>query len=111
MKTIAMTPDAEAGYFPMEAILARTKTHTVRKGTITGDREITVQRIRTGVVLRFTRAETMSREEFLTDEFARADGLPSAEILAKLLRRFYGRVPETMVCNHFEVVEEAQGGR
>lgn len=105
MKTIAMTPCPELGYDPLVSIRVGIKRHTLRKRPLHGEHEVTVGRRRTGIVLRFYRHCTLWRDQFLTQAFAEADGLPSAEALRQLLEGFYGAVPETMVCNWFEVVQ------
>jgi len=108
LATIAMTPRPELGYDPIRAILAGEKTHTLRKRRVRlakRFREVTLGRKRTGIILEFRGSEEMTREQFLTDEFAQADGLRDAAALQELLEAFYDAVPETMWCNHFRVVE------
>lgn len=108
LPTIAMTPKPELGYDPIPAILAGTKTHTLRKQRVRlakRFREVTLGRKRTGIILEFRGSEEMTWEQFLTDQFAQADGLRDAAALQELLEDFYGEVPETMWCNHFRVVE------
>lgn len=113
LATIAMTPRPELGYDPVPAILAGEKTHTLRKRRVRlakRFREVTLGRKRTGIILEFRGSEEMTREQFLTDEFAQADGLRDAAALREALEHFYGEVPETMWCNHFRVVEGAASG-
>jgi len=65
----------------------------------------------------------MAKDEFLTAKFAIADGFRNSnrvsdnpkyirsplENLQGLLARFYGKVPETMWCNYFQVVQQPEG--
>jgi len=108
--TVAMTPRPDCGYDPIAAIMSGRKAHTLRRHGLHGEREVTVRRQRTGIVLRFVRWETMTRDQYLTDEFAQADGLPDARTLEKLLVDFYGEAPPTMICSHFEVVTTSAPG-
>lgn len=110
--TIAMSPSPKDHYDPIRLILSGDKRQTLRKRAVRGEREVTVKgkRLDPPLVLRFTYSEKMTPAEFLTDEFAKRDGLPDWESLEALLIGFYGAVPEQMVCSHFEVVTtEAEG--
>jgi len=112
LATIAMTPRPELGYDPIPAILAGKKTHTLRKRRVRlakRFREVTLGRKRMGIILEFRGSEEMNREQFLTDEFAQADGLRDAAALREAHEDFYGEVPETMWCNHFRLVEGMAG--
>lgn len=103
LPTIAMTPVPDL-YDPIPAILSGAKTQTLRKRAVRGECEVTVNRQRTGIVLRFTGSVGLPRAMFLTDDFAQKDGLADWQALEELLIGFYGEVPEQMVCSHFEVV-------
>lgn len=108
--TIAFTP--APGYNPVRDILAQPprKTHTLRtrRVRVGGLREVKAAGERTGIILRFTHSEEMTRAEFGTDEFARADGLADWAALEALLIGFYERVPEIMHCCHFTVAERGE---
>jgi len=116
LPTIAMGESLKHGYVdPVGAIERGNKKHTLRKCRHHGDKEITAKgKGRTGIVLRFHKHVEMTRDEFLTDVFALADGIAAtdgaspAQNLQALLEHFYGKVPETMWCNHFHVVERPE---
>ncbi len=109
LPTIAMTPMPEFGYYdPIKQILDGDKKQTLRKQRNHWNKEVTVGGKRTGIVVCFGTCVEMTQAEFLTDEFARADGFtnpyPACD-LEDLLRHFYGEVPETMWCCPFAVVQ------
>ncbi len=126
LPTIAMTPMPKFGYDPVPSIAAGAKKHTLRKQRQHGRKEVVVNGQRMGIVLEFHGWVQMTKAEFLTDEFAIADGfratLPlgqmsllseihwsvwsAASNLCRLLQHFYGEVPATMWCNHFRVVQQ-----
>jgi len=118
LPTIAMTPMPEYGYDPIPLILSGEKKHTLRKQKMHGRKEITVGHKRTGIVLLSRGWIKMTQAEFLTDDFAAADGFRETyvagspvsprENLIMLLEHFYGDVPETMWCNHFRVVQRLE---
>ena len=112
LPTIAMPPMPEFGYDPIPLILSGEKVHTLRKQRHHKRKEITVRGQRTGIVLEFNGWVEMTQDEFLTNEFAYADGFRAvnsfqtcADLLYGLLQHFYGKVPETMWCNYFRVVQ------
>lgn len=111
--TMAFSPMADLGYEdPLGSILRAEKTHTLRRRRVRPEhsyREVTVRGKRTGVILRITHCELMRIEEFLSDDFAQADGLRDADALATCLRRFYGKPPATMWRLDFEVARAPQG--
>jgi len=108
LPTLPMTPNAQFGYDPEVSIRSGEKRHTLRSRCYHGDREITIRGRRTGLVVRMTGHRQMTREEFLTDEFARSDGLPDAAALESLLRRFSrrGNIDDTMWLNEFEMIAD-----
>ena len=110
--TIAMTPKPEFEYDPIPLILSGEKVHTLRKrGRCGPDFEVTVKKKRTGIVLWFCRSKYMVQSEFLNDEFAYADGFRGtspAKNLQAFLEHFYGKVPATMWCSHFEVIQRPE---
>ena len=111
LPTIAMTPMPEYGYDPIPLILSGEKVHTLRKQRCHGQKEVCVKGERTGIVLEFHSWIEMRQEEFLTDEFAYADGFRTVrwrtpwELLELSLRHFYGKAPETMWCSHFRIIQ------
>jgi len=114
--TIAMAPMPEYGYDPIPLILSGEKVRTLRKSPRCGSSaEVTVNGGRTGIILYFNRTKKMINAEFMTNEFAYADGFRMVvdekawylhyELLEELLEHFYGEVPEAMWCSYFRVVE------
>ena len=118
LPTIAMTSSTKHDYNPVPRILGGVKTHTLRKHHCHGRKEIVVKvdgrQQRTGIVIEFTRHERMRKQQFLDEDFARADGFrgPGAKAkLASYLLTHYPHIPSRMWCNHFVIVqrpEEAQ---
>jgi len=114
LPTIAMTPMPQFGYDPIPLILSGEKVHTLRKRRCHGLKEVTVNGKRTGIIIQFHGWVKMRREEFLTDEFAHADGFRATgqyapwELLEQVLKDFYGEVPKMMWCNHFRVVQRPE---
>ena len=112
--TIAMTPMPEFGYDPIPLILSGEKVHTLRKQRCHGQKEVCVKGKRTGIVLEFHSHVEMTIDEFLTQDFARADGFHNTyvtrawENLMLFLEHFYGKVPETMWRNHFVIVQQPE---
>ena len=107
--TIAMTPMEDLEYDPIRDILAGRKRQTLRPRRLTGKREITVRSQRTGIIIEFIRAHPRKRSDYLTDEFARRDGLRDAAAIETITRRFYGEPPALMWENEFEVIEAPAG--
>ena len=111
LPTIAMTPMPEYGYDPIPLILSGEKVHTLRKQRNNGDKEVTVNSKRTGIIIRFSSPIALMAREFLTDEFAYADGFrnpyPACD-LEDLMYHFYGEVPEAMWCSYFKVVQRPE---
>lgn len=123
--TIGFTPAADLGYLPMERIKDRTKTHTLRgRSRPVGTFAEVRYAGRTGIILRLMGCEVLRPDQYLTDEFATADGFvapppdPSlfglapapyspTEALRKALERMrHGRAPGPMHCIHFDVYRQ-----
>jgi len=107
--SIAMTPMEDLEYDPIRDILAGRKRQTLRPRRLIGKREITVRTQRTGIIIEFIRSHSRKRSEYLTDEFARRDGLRDAAALEAGLRRFYGEAPAMLWENEFEVISAPAG--
>jgi len=118
LPTIAMTPMPEFGYDPIPLILNGEKVHTLRKRRCHGQKEVTVNGKRTGIVLEFHGWRLMYDYHFLVDDFAYRDGfrqhykgprllLPTTGLRA-LLKHFYKKIPETMWCNYFRIVQRPE---
>jgi len=89
---------------PVGMILRREKKHTLRKTRVnTRYREVVANGKRTGIILEITGCYPMTPDEYLTNEFARADGLRDAQAMAEITRRFYGEPPDPMWRIEFEV--------
>lgn len=94
--TIPMTPMPEYGYDPLPLILSGEKTHTLRGNSrrLGSFAEVTVGGERTGVILRITGSEKMEPDEYLTADFAWADGVRPIDLspryaLRRILEGFY----------------------
>lgn len=116
--TRPFTTEDWAGYHPLDAILIQGKRHTLRRQRWKpGLYEVSIDGRRRGIIIRVTDRESIPQSEFLTDEFARADGvlgtekLSPAEALAEMLEGYYGAVPEQMWLIHFQVVFERRAGQ
>ncbi len=105
-KHLTMTTAADLGYYPLPAIREGRKRHTLRRNAyVPGVYEVVCDRRPTGLRVRVTRSVAMLRTEYLTDEFARADGLRDAAGLERGLLRFYGHLPAMMWRVEFEMMD------
>ncbi len=104
--TMCFSPMPDLGYDdPLGGILRGEKTHTIRtRPARYGYREVTMGHGRTGIIIEITGCRSIPEAEFLTDEFAQADGLRDADALATCLKRFYEHVPASMFRLDFRVV-------
>jgi len=94
--TLPMAPALDLGYDPLPLIDSGHKTHTLRGQSrrVGAIAEITCGGKRTGLIVRFTASTRMTPDEYLTDEFAWADGIrpeqgSPAEAMRALIARFY----------------------
>ena len=117
LPTIAMTPMTEYYYDPIPRILSGEKVHTLRKQRCHGRKEVVAKGKRTGIVLEFHGWIEMTVEEYATNQFAMADGFDPPwnvtgllpwECLIDCLNSFYSKLPETMWCNYFRVVQRPE---
>lgn len=108
MGRLAMTPRPDLEYDPIASILDGSKRQTLRTRRMAVGRMYRVWLPggeATRIIVRVTEVQQLSQKRFNTNTFARADGLPNAAALRKLLCSFYhGIIPATMYCCHFEVV-------
>lgn len=123
--TLPMTPVPELGYDPMPLILRGEKTHTLRGQSrrVGSIAEVTcgvgTNKKRTGLIVRFLATTRMTPDEYLTDEFAWADGIRPEEDrpAVAMLRLFESFYPGEILCARwrldFEVLvalEDMPGG-
>lgn len=96
------------GYDPRARILDGSKRHTLRRHRWKpGIYEAYIDGKRSGILIRVRGAAPMKRAQYLTREFALADGFRGEDpeqLLEDLLSDLYGIPPSPMVANYFEVV-------
>lgn len=97
LTTIPFSKGPQYGYDPLPAILSGRKQHTLRRqGRKPGLYEVSVDGRRRGVIVRLTAVDDIQPEQYLTDEFAWADGfdggddIPPGEALKCALEDMYG---------------------
>ncbi len=119
LATKAFSTNSLFGYDPRQRMLEGTKRQTLRKiAWKPGLYECTIDGKRSGIVIRVTHSERIDRADFLTDEFAKADGfnytndgVPPRGNLAHTLSNFGGgHIAEQMTVNYFEVTWVKQDG-
>jgi len=103
--TLLVAPDANLKHDPVASIAAGTQTHILLPHQVRASTyELATLVARTGVKVKVTDSELLTRLQYCTDEVAESAGFPEVDCLEEYLDKRHGKAPDEMWCHDITVV-------